>query len=199
MIHDGYTQKSEPYQRTAPRYALHPRAERRGGLGASAREGARSGGVSMEMLMSALLVAIDPGPHTGIACRLTDDSFVTIAKEHPGDVWSMLKHDPPKMVACETFYTGGRIDIHMLRTIEMVGGVKAVCHMLQIPLFVQQPQERTAFLDEARALLGEYYSRATKTQRRAAAEHELDALAHLLLLEWRLIHGKLDASKLVDY
>ena len=132
-------------------------------------------------MMRCLRMAIDPGPHTGIAVREFDGSAVTYMTEDRNELWRLIQLYNPQHLACETFYTGGRVDIHMIRTIEVVGGVKAACAVLGIAYHMQEPQMRKSFLDEA------------KVMGKRSWEHEYDALAHLLCLEYRLISGEAEA------
>lgn len=132
-----------------------------------------------------LLLAIDPGPHIGVAVDINGDmSTMTILD--PYELWSIIRMHKPDALAFETFFTGNRVDANMLHTIELVGSLRGICHVLDIPAYGQMPQARKSFLQEAKAYLGEGHSNIP---------HEVDALAHLLLLKWRITNGKLDSTQ----
>jgi hypothetical protein len=98
-------------------------------------------------------------------------------------VWELLSGADPATtrVAYETFSTSGRVDTAMLHTIELVGSIIGVCFVLGIPSYPQTPQSRRSFIEEAQKLLFR--------QKRPGLQHEVDALAHLLLLEYRIKKG----------
>lgn len=126
-------------------------------------------------------VAIDPGGTTGFAVKVVSE-YHTCSLTTPQELWDMLSGYKPDIVAFETFYTGGMVDINMIRTIELVGSIKGICHILKVPAHPQQPQARRAFQLDARQIL---------RGQRGKTVHEEDALAHLLRLEWNLARGKL--------
>lgn len=126
-------------------------------------------------------VAVDPGVSTGIAARLPDGTVLT-GTYTTQEMWEFFRRWGPLMqhVAVEIFKRSNRIDPNMILTMENVGGVKAMCAMFPNvkKLWLHDNQSRKSFLSEADGLLrakGERYT-----------EHEKDALAHLLLLEYDL-------------
>lgn len=129
-----------------------------------------------------LLMAIDPGPHIGVALSI-DGEISTMTLLDPKELWQLIRDSKPNMLAFETFFTGNRVDANMIHTIELVGSLRGICHVLDIPAYGQQPQARKSFMDEAKVLLGPGHS---------TTPHERDALAHLLLLIWRKQHGRLN-------
>lgn len=129
-----------------------------------------------------LLVAIDPGVSTGLAIK-SDETYVTNTITDYSELWDLLKSKPDK-VAFESFSTGGMVNKYMLHTIELVGSIRGICYVYQIPHYGQTPQARYPFLTDAQALLNSI-SDGSHTP------HEKDALAHLLLLEYRIKEGKL--------
>lgn len=128
-----------------------------------------------------VMMGIDPGPHTGIAVNI-NGNYHTATIMVDTELWDMLSQYRPEKVAYENFFTGGRIDRNMIRTMELVGSIRGVCHVLGIPAYLQQPQQRRPFILDARKLLIGQPGRMT---------HDEDALAHLLLLEYRIREGKL--------
>lgn len=136
--------------------------------------------MSIDMSTNHQMMAVDPGGSIGIAVRIPKDdgtgTYLTATYTDPKDVWNILSMYPPVYLAYEKFATGGRVDKNMLHTVEIVGGLRSLCHVMNIEMHVHQPQERRSFLPEAKILLSG----------RHATIHEHDALAHLLLLEYRL-------------
>lgn len=128
-----------------------------------------------------VLMGIDPGPHIGIAVKINYD-YHTATVTDPKELWDMLSQYRPDHVAYENFFTGGRIDTNMIRTMEIVGSIRAVCHVFGIPAHLQQPQQRRGFILDARKIL---------TGQIGKMPHDEDALAHLLLLEHRIKEGTL--------
>lgn len=135
--------------------------------------------------MSGMLMAFDPGGTTGYAVSVPDiqgkRTYKTGTFDMAQQVWTLIDGTHPEKVAFETFSTGGRVDAAMLHTIELVGSIRGVCYVLGIPSYGQEPQSRRAFLEQSKGMLA-------GTQH---MKHEEDALAHLLLLEWRIANGKL--------
>lgn len=120
--------------------------------------------------------AIDPGVSTGVAVRLPDNSILTATMDRKM-LLSFFKDSGAKItdLALEKFARSNRIDTNMIHTMENVGIVIGVCHVLGIKRHDHVPQERYSFMDEAEAILDAKGAQYT--------QHEHDALAHLLLLE----------------
>lgn len=141
--------------------------------------------MGVAMIDDNLLLGIDPGGTTGyaVSTRVMNGTrhYQTGTFDMAHQVWDFIRAHRPERVAFETFSTGGRVDAAMLHTIELVGSIRGVCHVLNIACYGQQPQSRKAFIEQAQEKL-----RGTKHM-----THEVDALAHLLLLEWRIANGKL--------
>ena len=127
-----------------------------------------------------VLFAIDPGPHTGVAVCV-DEFYHTATITEPTELWDMLAQYKPDVVAYEDFIGSGPRDININGTIQLVGSIVGICHVLGIKSVRNQPQARRAFIQEARKKLS--------TQQGTTA-HEVDALAHLLLLEYQIKLGK---------
>lgn len=134
-----------------------------------------------------LLMAFDPGGTSGYALstRVMNGtrSYRTGTFDMVQPLWDLIKGSRPERVAFETFSTGGRVDAAMLHTIELCGSIRGICHVLGIASYGQTPQSRRPFLEQAQTIL-----RGTGVK---YMTHEADALAHLLLLEWRIDKGKL--------
>ena len=129
-----------------------------------------------------MIMAIDPGGTTGIAIDFQIEPVpYTLTTSTPEELWHIISDAMSQrhqnVVVLEQFSTGGRLSKDGHYTIELCGGVKAICHMLGAKLIKHMPQHRIAFLDRAREMLKEIHSDGYWT------EHELDALAHLLMYQ----------------
>lgn len=116
-----------------------------------------------------LVLALDPGIHTGVAFRL--DDIYTLTKDSPEGVFSLICDNNWDAVVYESFYTGNRINKYGLATVKLIGGIEALCWNRKINTYERPPQAKIAFISEAKR----YVSR----------EHEVDALAHLLSWEYK--------------
>jgi len=123
-----------------------------------------------------MLLAIDPGVTTGVAVKIRD-SYITACVKEPADLWQYF-NAPYEAVIVETF-AAQIISHHGLHTVRLVGGVEALCHHLRLPLYLQPPQRRKAFMNSARNILHAQWER-THTRHEV---HEEDALAHMLAWE----------------
>lgn len=123
-----------------------------------------------------IYMAIDPGGSTGVALKI-GAVYQTTTITHAPDLWKLIYEHKPDVIAVEAFATDHMISRHGIHTIEIVGGVKALCSALGIAIHVHTPQFRKAFMEPAQKSL---YAVSGKTV------HETDALAHLLRLEHEL-------------
>lgn len=119
------------------------------------------------------IIAIDPGVTTGVAIRFNDGKFSTCVCETPQQIWELVAGLPWNAVVFEFFATSGKISSYGLQTVEIVGGIRAICFIRKLSAFAQPAWKRKPYLVEAKKLLvGKKHM-----------EHELDALAHLLAFE----------------
>ena len=124
-----------------------------------------------------IIVAIDPGPHTGVAVRLSDgtlDHFMI--HNNLQEVWKYLVTLQPNVVIVERFRAGGMISSDGLRTVEIQGSIFSLAWMLGSQMYVQTPGDRKPFEEQARKLIA---ANRTKIQ-----SHDVDAVAHLLRWEY---------------
>jgi hypothetical protein len=109
------------------------------------------------------------------------EEYATALYTNPHDLWNLIAKHPPNRLAFEVFIGTGRLDPAKQHTIELVGSLYGICYVLKIRQYPQQPQTRRPFLPQAKSILAG----------RGCTEHEHDALAHLLLLEWRIAKGQI--------
>lgn len=120
------------------------------------------------------IIAIDPGATSGIAIRLeTRPDYVTTTVTTPQDVWTYITALLWDAVVIERFATSSRISKYGLLTVEIVGGVRALCHALKLNYVQHTPQTRLAFQAQAKTIL----------KGRSVVIHEVESLAHLLAYE----------------
>lgn len=121
--------------------------------------------------------ALDPGETTGIATRDGEGLHQAWTQKTPWETYDFLIHAKPDVVLCECFVYSGYANPHKTYTVKLVGGIEAICQMLDIRLVFQRPYERYPFLRDAEDFLirrGDNYT-----------QHEIDALAHIFLFEER--------------
>lgn len=126
------------------------------------------------------IVSVDPGISTGVAIKL-NNSYVTITLTvddiETGVLWDYIKDAQQVVIEHFTvFYakSRGKVSGYGLDTIETVGRVMGYCETLKVPLARQHPQNRKAFMKQAKQLASPGHTR-----------HEVDALAHLLAWEYK--------------
>lgn len=133
-----------------------------------------------------ILMGLDPGGTTGCAVKVAN-RYMTTTFTLAQDLWDFISEHKPDHIAFEVFTTAGRIDTAMSHTLELVGSLRGICYVLGIPGHGQMPQARRAFLEEAERIV----KRNKSMYGTPFTKHEIDATAHLLLLEWRIKEGKL--------
>jgi hypothetical protein len=134
-----------------------------------------------------VIVAVDPGQNTGFAFRFDNGNWGTLTVEKVPDAGDRLdmvlgvlteqfQQQQCQTLVIEMFKTMSRyVSKYGLETIELVGAVRAVCHMHGIPVVQQMPAQRLYMERDAATLL--------KERGRAYTDHEVSALAHLLAYE----------------
>lgn len=137
-----------------------------------------------------LIVGIDPGVATGFAVKFPDSTYATATLTSPEQLWDLLRQYRPERVAFEAF-AAQHISKYGLHTVELVGSIRGLCFVLGIHPYGQQPQARRSFLPTAERILEDMLKAQGRkfTNTKDQDNHELDALAHLLCLEYRLKHG----------
>lgn len=139
------------------------------------------------------LMAIDPGPHSGIAVHI-EEGYRTIMYDGLSvleDVLTSIWVHRPDLICIERFATAGRISQPGLFTVNMVGEVDGFVRAMRrakvsnTKVLIMTPSSRRAFKFEAEQM------GITK------GPHELDALMHLLSIEHRIKQGhiKVEVSK----
>lgn len=128
------------------------------------------------------ILSIDPGGTTGIAYQLVgpheQKKISTTHKLTPEGLYDLVLEYKWDVVLCERFSTAGRMSSFGIYTIQLVGGVHALCYTHDIQFVYRQPQNRKAFQDVAKA----WFKGAKHL------DHEEDALAHML--SWKSLQIK---------
>lgn len=138
-----------------------------------------------------MLMAVDPGQNTGMAFRFDNGNWGTLTVQKVPDaaerfdmVLSLLleqldgKHGRVNTLVMESFKTMSRyLSKYGLETIELVGAVRALCYVKDVPVVHQMPAQRLAFEKLAADML--------KKRDVMFTDHEVSALAHLLCYEYR--------------
>lgn len=119
------------------------------------------------------LLALDVGESTGVASSC-DGIYSTMTVQTMQDVWTLICNTPWDAVVYETFFAQ-TIGSPGLNTVQLIGGVRALCWMKNIKCMCQTPQARISYIKDAKTLL------SRKGQ--PCSRHEVDALSHLLLFE----------------
>lgn len=156
------------------------------------------------------VIAVDPGPHIGIAihsiscsrvggclheiigaveccCDTNSCDLPQISEYHmvmemePVKLWDIVQHHKPDTIVLENFSSSGLISRDGQSTIRLVGAVELMAYITGASLVLQSPQERYGQMDNARSML--------KAIGHKLVSHEVDSLAHLLTYEDRLAKG----------
>lgn len=127
------------------------------------------------------VLAFDPGGTTGVALRDHDGSITTCTVGRPQEAWDFIQ-EGLDVVVYERFASSVATSHDALYTIEIIGGIQALCHRLRIPIVRHEPQNRKAWLDEARDIVHDA-RRVAGVPLGKLVVHEIDALAHLLCHE----------------
>lgn len=136
-----------------------------------------------------LVLAFDPGNHTGIAWSHADGTYdTTMIHENLPLVYTYLTLHPPEACVIEGFYTSGNIDRHGLYTVRLVGALIALAHHLHVPCVEHSPQARYPYLEKARL----YLHKTRLTHR--YTQHDVDSLAHVFTYEDRMNNPNYDGE-----
>lgn len=143
-------------------------------------------------------LAIDPGESTGLAWvnvrpDVARDLKTTVAPNREA-VYEFMRRLEPDVVILENFATGQRLNLHSRYTIELCGGVHAVCVMLEAKLVLHTPKHRLPGMDLAEAILISQRGPRGTTRKGAGVwtDHEHDAAAHLCVYLERTVGVKVN-------
>jgi hypothetical protein len=118
------------------------------------------------------IIAIDPGRTTGIAIKIAE-GYYTCTFIDPDDVYKIILSHAWGVVIYERFVASGMVSDHGIYTIELVGGIKALCAVNKLVGYPHVAIQRKPFIE------------AAKTKATSLVSHEVDAMAHLLAWEAR--------------
>lgn len=124
-----------------------------------------------------IIVAIDPGPHTGVAIRYNNGTVTTqMVHRSIFTIWDLIMSARPDVIVIERFMTNGRLSKDAQETIEVQGSIYSLAWAIRARLCIQYPMDRTPFIKQSREELG-------KSSKKIES-HEVDAYAHLLRYEY---------------
>lgn len=124
------------------------------------------------------ILAIDPGVTTGLAYKLPDGSYQTVAlgQYEEDAVWNSITPNLD-LVIYENFKCV-IISKFGLYTVRLIGGIQALCKSRGIRLVKQEPADRKPFVVLAASYLKEHDHTTWMI-------HQKDALAQLMCYEYR--------------
>lgn len=127
------------------------------------------------------VVAVDPGPHTGLAWRELNGHVGTeMIYDHREAVWTFIKNLEPSIIVVERFIASGRIAAPGLYTVEIAGSMMSLGWSIGAKVVMRTPSQRYPRMAEAKQILAG----------RKHTDHDVDALAHLLVYEVLERQGK---------
>lgn len=135
-----------------------------------------------------MLLAIDPGGSSGLAFRLDDEpksaACITIPGYDIKEVVTMIAQRATQLevIIIESFLGIQYRGSHGIETLEMIGAVRGVCALLNLPVVKQTPAQRK--MQEPKAL--KILQLRKQLIKLNYTPHEVSALAHLLTYERRL-------------
>lgn len=124
-----------------------------------------------------IIMGIDPGGTTGIAYRIqieTEFHYITTNEANKKELYELILDQKPDLVLVEQFATW-QINHHGLHTVELVGGIEAICWTNNIRCVRRTPQHRYPGVARAVAILDATGKKYT--------EHQKSALAHIFAYE----------------
>lgn len=125
-----------------------------------------------------IVLALDPGVTTGIALSTATTYLVQATKDESlvwTTVWSFGHTESEDRVVLVEQFASVWNDTNRIKTIEMVGAIKALCWKTGTRLVRRTPQHRRPHLNRAVEWL--------KQRGERFSDHERDALAHILSWE----------------
>ncbi len=148
------------------------------------------------------VLAVDPGPHVGVA-TWTDRAIEDSGYEHARYVeqWNEFEETPASfygvadtwvswadVVVCEDFFISGARASEANVTVEMIGVLRYLAALQHKPFITQAPADAKAFSTAAKLKNIGWY-------KPAPADHARSATRHLLL--YLVKHGVIDGARVL--
>lgn len=124
-----------------------------------------------------ILMAVDPGGTTGLAYRVEIEGvfhYITTNEADKRELYKLILEQKPDLLIVEQF-ASWQINHHGLHTVELVGGIEAICWTNDIRCVRRTPQHRYPGVARATATLDATGKKYT--------EHQKSALAHIYAWE----------------
>lgn len=123
-----------------------------------------------------MLISFDPGETTGfVLFTMNQDLKMWGELGHEKEIFKLLSKNSIRMVIIEQFklypWRSKALYWSSLRTIEIIGAIKAYCILLKIPFILQDPNAKKFFSNKKLQNLNLY---------KGFSVHERDAIRHAL-------------------
>lgn len=125
------------------------------------------------------ILAIDPGPHCGLAIAYGWEDGLTAYESRTvngREIWRVVHQRDWHTIICESYGSAGPLTRDGAETLRIIGGIEALCVDRLLTLIFQPPQRRMPYEKDAQSRIP-----GSKTAKR----HEIAALAHLLAWQAR--------------
>lgn len=140
-----------------------------------------------------MLLSVDPGLNVGLAFRFDNGAWGTLTLKpnantdvNMGEIIHeiLLRKDNLTAVVIESFLGIQMQSSAGIQTMELIGAVRGVCLLLNIPCIKQTPAQRMMQVPTAKAMLT---ARRKELKNSVSfTDHEVSALSHLLTYERRV-------------
>ena len=125
------------------------------------------------------LLGLDPGQTTGMCIYQDSSGYLGFVAKTPGQVLEHIyQYGTTYDAVIVEDYNGQLISADGLMTVRLIGGIEALCQVLNIYRVLQFPQERYPHMAEAKTLVASFGP---------DTRHARDATAHVLLYQKRFL------------